>query len=86
MKKLLFLLILLQVNWASAQTYDAQMNKAGEALQKKDFCAALNIFQAAFSDTTKIGTYDFAYAALAATNCQNEKQALIWLKKVSKRA
>jgi predicted esterase len=81
MKKLLFLIILLQINWATAQTYDAQMNKAGEALQKKDFCAALGIFQAAFSDTAKIGTYDFAYAALAATNCQNEKQALVWLKK-----
>jgi Prolyl oligopeptidase family len=86
MKNLLVILFLLVFfTQATAQTYDDQMNKAGEALQKKDFCAALSIFQNAFIDTAKIGTYDFAYAALAATNCQNEKQALVWLKKSQKK-
>jgi predicted peptidase len=56
------------------------MNKAGEALQKKDFCAALTIFQTAFKDSAKIGTYDLAFAAVAAANCNAEKQALNWLK------
>ena len=63
------------------QSYDDQMNKAGEALQKKDFCKALDIFKIAFTDSSKIGTYDYAYAAMAATNCNAEKLALNWLRK-----
>jgi hypothetical protein len=80
MKKLFFALTILFVQTLHAQSYDEQMNKAGEALQKKEFCAALTIFQTAFRDSAKIGTYDLAFAAVAAANCNAEKQALNWLK------
>ena len=81
MKKLLTGFAILIGHFAVGQSFDDQMNKAGEALQKKDFCNALNIFQAAFRDSSKIGTYEFAYAAMAATNCNAEKLALAWLRK-----
>jgi hypothetical protein len=80
MKKLLFVFIILFAQTLPAQSYDEQMNKAGEALQKKEFCAALTIFQTAFKDSAKIGTYDLAFAAVSAANCNAEKQALNWLK------
>jgi predicted peptidase len=80
MKKLLFVFTILFAQTLQAQSYDEQMNKAGAALQKKDFCAALTIFQTAFKDSAKIGTYDLAFAAVAAANCNAEKQALNWLK------
>lgn len=80
MKKILIAFTILCAQALNAQTYDEQMNKAGEALQKKDFCNALTIFQTAFKDSAKIGTYDLAFAAVAAANCNNEKQALNWLK------
>ncbi len=80
MKKILIAFTILCAQTLNAQTYDEQMNKAGEALQKKDFCNALTIFQTAFKDSAKIGTYDLAFAAVAAANCNNEKQALNWLK------
>jgi Prolyl oligopeptidase family len=67
--------------FAFGQSYDDQLNKAAQALQKKDFCNALTIFQTAFKDSAKIGTYDLAYAASAAANCNSEKIALIWLRK-----
>jgi dienelactone hydrolase len=81
MKKLLMLYALLTTQHLVAQSYDEQMTKAAEALQKKDYCSALTIFQTAFTDTAKIGLYDFYYAALAASRCHSEKDALIWLKK-----
>jgi dienelactone hydrolase len=82
MQKLLTGFAILIGNLAVGQSYNDQMNKAGEALQKKDFCIALNIFQTTFNDdSSKIGTYDFAYAALAAANCNAEKLALTWLRK-----
>lgn len=81
MKKLLTGVGILIGQFAVGQSYDDQMNKAGEALQIKDFCTALNIFQTAFKDSSKIGTYDFAYAAMAAANCNAEKLALSWLRK-----
>jgi Prolyl oligopeptidase family len=80
MKKLFFALTILLAQTLHAQSYDEQMNKAGEALQKKEFCAALTIFQTAFKDSTKVGTYDLAFAAVAAANCNAEKLALNWLK------
>ena len=81
MKTLLTAFIILTGQIVIGQSYDDQINKAAEALQKKDFCNALAIFKTAFEDSAKIGTYDFAYAALAATQCNAEKLALTWLKK-----
>lgn len=81
MKKQLTAVAILIGYFALGQSYDDQMNKAGEALQKKDFCSALNIFKNAFRDSSKIGTYDFAYAAMAASNCNAERLALDWLSK-----
>ena len=81
MKYILTGIILLIAQITFAQSFDEQMGKAGEALQKKEYCNALTIFRTAFKDTTKTGAYEFAYAAVAATNCSDEQQALIWLKK-----
>ena len=81
MKQILTGITLLIAQITFAQSYDAQMGKAGEALQKKEYCNALTVFKTAFKDTTKTGPYDFAYAAVAAANCNDEQQALIWLKK-----
>ena len=81
MKQILTVITLLIAQVTFAQSYDEQMGKAGEALQKKEYCNALTIFKTAFKDTTKTGAYDFAYAAVAAVNCDDDKQALVWLKK-----
>ena len=81
MKILLTGLAFLIGHFAFGQSYDDQLNNAGQALQKKDFCTALTIFQTAFKDSSKIGTYDYAFAASAAANCNSEKLALIWLRK-----
>ena len=81
MKQILTGITLLIAQITFAQSYDEQMGKAGESLQKKEYCNALSIFKTAFKDTTKTGTYDFAYAAVAAVNCNDEQQALVWLKK-----
>jgi esterase/lipase len=68
-----------------SQTYEEQLNKAGEALGKKEYCTALPFFKDAFKDETKIGTYDYAYGSVAAANCNEEQLALIWLKKASEK-
>ena len=81
MKQILTVITLLIAQVTFAQSYDEQMGKAGEALQKKEYCNALTIFKTAFKDTTQTGAYDFAYAAVAAVNCDDDKQALVWLKK-----
>jgi len=81
MKHLLTPLILLTVQITIAQNYDVLMKNAAEAMQKKDYCGALAIFQNAFKDTARIGTYDLTYAAIAAANCHNAPQALEWLQK-----
>ena len=81
MKKLLTGIAILIGQLCFGQSYDDLMNQAGEALQKKNYCKAFDIFQTAFKDSTKIGTYDFAYAAIAAANCNAESLALTWLKK-----
>ena len=81
MKQILTGITLLIAQIAFAQSYDEQLGKAGEALQKKEYCSALAIFKTAFKDTTKTGAYDFAYAAVAAVNCNDDEQALAWLKK-----
>jgi predicted peptidase len=79
MNKLLTGILVLLAQFSFGQNYDDLMNKAGEALQKKEFCSALTLFETAFEDTTKIGTYDLAYGAIAALKCNKEKQALLWL-------
>lgn len=81
MKKILAGILILAFKLSFGQSYDEQMGKAGEALQKKEFCNALTIFKNAFKDETKSGTYDYAFAAVSAANCNEEQQALIWLKK-----
>lgn len=79
MKKLILLLVIFPTLLFS-QNYEEKLNKAGEALQKKKFCDALTLFEDAFKETSKIGTYDLAYAATAAVNCKKEMLALTWLK------
>ncbi len=81
MNNLFTIFFILIGHYAVGQSYDDQMNKAGEALQQKDFCKALPIFETAFKDSSKIETYDYAYAAMAAANCNAEKLALTWLRK-----
>ncbi len=80
MKQILTGIAFLIAHLTFAQTYSEQINKAEEAVSKKDYCNALNYFKSAFEDTLKIGTYDFYYAAISAANCHEERQALIWLK------
>lgn len=63
-----------------AQTYSDQINKADEAILKKDYCSALTYFKSAFKDTSVIGTYDLYYASISAANCNKEQQAFLWLK------
>ena len=63
-----------------AQRYSDQINKADEAILKKDYCSALAYFKSAFKDTSIIGTYDLYYAAISAANCNKEQQAFLWLK------
>ena len=79
MKKL-FLLFALIPTLLFSQSYEEKINKAGEALQKKEFCNALTFFEDAFKETEKIGTYDLAFASTATLNCKKEKLALAWLK------
>ena len=81
MKQILTVITLLAAQTTFAQSFDEQMGKAGEALQKKEYCSALTVFKAAFKDTTKTGPYELAYGAVAAANCNDEQQALVWLKK-----
>lgn len=82
MKKMLCCLSLcFSVHLLSAQSYEQQMEKAAQAIHKKEFRAALLIFKQALTDTTKINRYDYAYAALAAANCHQPQQALTWLEK-----
>lgn len=85
MKVILTGLIILFTHLAYTQSYDDQMNKAGEMMHQKKYCDALEIFKAAFQDTTKIGTYDFYYGALSAANCNDEKLSLFWLKKAQQK-
>lgn len=85
MKAILTGLIILFTHLAYTQSYDDQMNKAGEMMHQKKYCDALEIFKAAFQDTTKIGTYDFYYGALSAANCNDEKLSLFWLKKAQQK-
>lgn len=61
MKKL-FLLFALIPTLLFSQSYEEKINKAGEALQKKEFCNSLTFFEDAFKETEKIGTYDLAFA------------------------
>jgi predicted esterase len=81
MNKLLTGIAVLIGQLVYGQSYDEQLNKAGEALQKKDFCAALGHFKTAFKDSSRVGPYDLAFGAMAATNCNEEKLALSWLRK-----
>jgi predicted esterase len=83
MKKYVFIITYFIVQVSFAQTYEEQLGKAGVAIGKKDYCAALSIFKNAFKDETKIGTYDYAYAALSAANCKEEQLALQWFKKAA---
>ena len=85
MRKITLIIAMLISKISFGQSYDEQMNKAGQELQKKDFCNALEIFKSAFVDSTKIGTYDLAYGAVAAINCKSEKLALNWLNKSQKK-
>ena len=85
MRKVTLIIAMLISKISFGQSYDEQMNKAGQELQKKDFCNALEIFKSAFVDSTKIGTYDLAYGAVAAINCKSEKLALNWLSKSQKK-
>src|SRR5690606_34128610 len=62
-----------------AQNHDTLIMRAGDAVNQKDYCKAFDIFKVVLRDTT-IGTqYDYYSAAISATNCNNDKQALIWL-------
>lgn len=82
MKTLFLVFAVIVIQFVSfGQTFDEQMNKAGEALQMKNYCNALTIFQEAFKDTAKIGIYEYANAAAAAANCNAEELALTWLRK-----
>ncbi len=85
LKSVLALTAVLICSLASGQRYEDQMNLAGQALGQKDYCGALAIFQTAFADTSKIGTYEYAFAAVAAANCKEEALALSWLSKSQKR-
>ena len=78
-------LVLLFAHLGFAQSYDDQMNKAGEMVHQKKYCAALEIFKAAFQDTAKIGTYDYYYGAISAANCNDENLSLFWLKKAQQK-
>ncbi len=78
--KLQFVFYFLFPIYLCAQTYETKINSAGAALQNKAYCKALIFFEDAFTDTAKIGTYDLAYGAAAAANCNKEKLALTWLK------
>ncbi|MFD1141212.1 hypothetical protein ACFQ4C_08840 [Larkinella insperata] len=80
-KTLLAITLCLLVQPLRAQSYDHHLQKAAQAIQNKDFCAALRVFKQAFTDTAKINRYDYAYAALAAANCHQPQQALSWLGK-----
>jgi predicted peptidase len=84
MRKLLIISCILFFKFSFSQSYDELLNKAGQELQKKEYCKALTFFKSAFTDSVKVGTYDYAYGALAAANCNDEKLALIWLKKSQK--
>jgi poly(3-hydroxybutyrate) depolymerase len=79
--QLITLALLMGFSSLQAQSYDELMNQAGAALQAKDYCKALPYFKTAFKDSSKIGTYDLAYAGVAAANCQEEQLALQWLAK-----
>ncbi len=80
MKKVLLLLLTFIPTLIYAQTYEEKLNKAGQALEKKEYCEALTFFEDAFKETTKIGAYDLAFGSTAALNCKKEKLALAWLK------
>ncbi|MCK8491725.1 hypothetical protein M0L20_07660 [Spirosoma sp. RP8] len=80
-KTLLGICFCLVVHVLKAQLYEQQIEKAAQAINKKDFCAALLVFKQALTDTTKVNRYDYAYAALAAANCHDQRQALTWLNK-----
>ena len=60
MKKVALIIAILLSQVLFSQSYDEQISKAGQSLQKKDFCNALEIFKSAFVDSTKFGTYDLA--------------------------
>lgn len=81
MKHFLTILGILITQAIFAQTYSEQINKADEAILRKDYCSALAYYKTAFNDTAKIGALNLYYAARAAANCNDEKQALAWLKK-----
>jgi len=81
MKKYFLFLLSLVASQLKAQSYEQLLDQAGQAINRKAFCAALANFKQAFTDTTKIGIYDYAYAAVAAANCQDKEQALVWLQK-----
>ncbi len=81
MKKVLIAISLLLTQITFAQSFDDQVTKASEVLQKKEYCNALSLFQTAFKDSASIGVYEYAAGASAAANCKQEKLALLWLKK-----
>lgn len=79
MKQFLTTSIIFLAHTVFGQGYDEQMNKAGEYLQKKDYCNALTVFKNAFSSNARPGLYDYAYAGLAAANCNDTGLAMQWL-------
>ncbi|GAA4778670.1 hypothetical protein GCM10023231_01510 [Olivibacter ginsenosidimutans] len=69
------------VQIAFAQNYDALIGRAAEALNQRNYCKAFDIFKTALVDSTKVTPYDYYAAAISATNCNDDKQALLWLSK-----
>ena len=81
MKYLYLCLFLSCVQLVSAQSYDAMMGRAAEALNKKDYCEAFDFFKVILADSLKATPYDYYSGAISAANCGEgeEKQAFLWL-------
>lgn len=79
MKVLFTCIFLLFVQLTVAQDYDALFRKGVDAVNRKKFCEAFDIFKVALIDSVVVGPYDYYSGAVSATNCNDDEQALIWL-------
>lgn len=62
-----------------AQNYDSLIDKAVEAVNQEKYCEAFDIFKMILVDSTIVTPYDYYTAAISATGCNDNKQALLWL-------
>ncbi|MFB6453869.1 dienelactone hydrolase family protein [Chitinophaga sp. Hz27] len=79
--KFLVIPLLLFCNLGFSQSFEQLRASAASNLNRKDYCAALTDFKAAFAIKVAPGPYDYIGGVSAAANCNAKPLALQWLQK-----